>query len=85
MHENPAEDAFGLRMAQAPDGGRQWWPVGDAMNPQNDSPAAATHSIGAAAQPSPLWRTLYPGFRSEQVRTTGAEINLVTGGAGPPC
>lgn len=37
-----------------------------------------------AAEPSPLWQTLYPGFRNERIKTTGAEINLVAGGSGPP-
>ena len=29
-------------------------------------------------------RILFPGFNARRVRTSGAEINLVTGGAGPP-
>jgi haloacetate dehalogenase len=34
--------------------------------------------------PSSLWQKLYPGFRNERIATSGTEINLVTGGAGPP-
>lgn len=48
------------------------------MPSQSDPPSPAPTG------PSPLWRTLYPGFRNERIRTTGAEINLVVGGAGPP-
>jgi haloacetate dehalogenase len=36
------------------------------------------------AEPSPLWQRLYPGFRHARIATTGAEINLVAGGSGPP-
>src|ERR1700722_17877400 len=33
----------------------------------------------------PLWKRLYPaGFRNERIKTTGAEINTVIGGSGPP-
>lgn len=31
-----------------------------------------------------LWQKLYPGFRNERIKTSGAEINVVTGGSGPP-
>src|SRR6185295_19216061 len=34
-----------------------------------------------------LWKKLYPGFRNERIKTTGAggaEINAIIGGSGPP-
>jgi haloacetate dehalogenase len=52
------------------------------MTPRDTIPTSVTNT--APTRPSPLWRTLYPGFRNERIRTTGAEINLVVGGAGPP-
>ena len=50
--------------------------------PDHAEPRRAT--ADAAGTPTPLWRTLYPGFRNGRLRTTGAEINYVTGGSGPP-
>ncbi|HUI76520.1 MAG TPA: alpha/beta hydrolase [Bryobacteraceae bacterium] len=33
----------------------------------------------------PAWKRLFPpGFRNERIKTTGAEINTVIGGSGPP-
>src|SRR5438067_10901872 len=33
----------------------------------------------------PAWKKLFPaGFRNERIKTTGAEINAVIGGSGPP-
>jgi len=33
----------------------------------------------------PAWPTLFPaGFKNERVKTTGAEINVLVGGSGPP-
>lgn len=44
------------------------------------SPVAATK---ASAQPASTLR-FFPGFQSKRVKTSGAEINLVHAGAGPP-
>ncbi|MCW3836136.1 alpha/beta fold hydrolase [Sphingomonas canadensis] len=52
------------------------------MPPQETPPPA--FAPAPASDPSPLWRTLYPGFRNERIATSGAEINLVAGGSGPP-
>jgi len=38
-----------------------------------------------SANAQPAWRVLFPAeFRNEQVKTSGATINVVTGGEGPP-
>jgi haloacetate dehalogenase len=35
--------------------------------------------------PGPAWKRLFPdGFRNERIKTSGAEINTVIGGSGPP-
>ena len=42
---------------------------------------------GSASAPSadPTWKKLFPaGFRNERIKTTGAEINALIGGSGPP-
>lgn len=52
------------------------------MSPEAPEPRLAT--ADAAGIPTPLWQKLYPGFRNARIRTAGAEINLVTGGSGPP-
>lgn len=47
--------------------------------------AATAASIGKAmAQSNAADAVLFPGFRTERVATTGAEINCVIGGSGPP-
>src|SRR3954466_605614 len=59
---------------------------------QNTALAAGAASIivkKAAAQGSasadPAWKRLFPaGFRNERIKTSGAEINTVIGGSGPP-
>jgi haloacetate dehalogenase len=57
--------------AQAPGGG------GGGGN----APAAAPVSL----PDTQAWKRLYPqGFRNERIRTSGAEINTVIGGSGPP-
>ncbi|HEX4275402.1 MAG TPA: alpha/beta hydrolase [Bryobacteraceae bacterium] len=39
----------------------------------------------AAPTPAPAWQHLFPaGFRNERIKTSGAEINAVIGGSGPP-
>jgi haloacetate dehalogenase len=51
------------------------------MNERDDS---LDNAPARASVPSPLWQKLYPGFRNERIATSGAEINLVAGGSGPP-
>ena len=46
------------------------------------SPAPASAQTAAAAPGSTLH--FFPGFQSTRVKTTGAEINVVHGGSGPP-
>ena len=61
---------------------RRYWPAG----------AAAALAAGAAAQTSAdgeprnaAWKQFFPaGFRNERIKTSGAEINAVIGGSGPP-
>ena len=37
------------------------------------------------ATDEPAWKSLFPaGFRNERIKTSGAEINTVIGGSGPP-
>ncbi|CDZ63472.1 alpha/beta fold hydrolase [Neorhizobium galegae] len=44
---------------------------------------ASAHA-GSQPHPQPLWQRLYPGYRNMRIKTSGAEINVVTGGSGPP-
>ena len=38
-----------------------------------------------SAPQEPAWKHLFPaGFRNERIKTSGAEINAVIGGSGPP-
>ena len=47
--------------------------------------ARAQGSAGSAASGEPAWKHLFPaGFRNERIKTSGAEINAVIGGSGPP-
>lgn len=51
--------------------------------------AAALLKNAVAAETAPgdtgAWKSLYPaGFRNERIKTSGAEINAVIGGSGPP-
>jgi haloacetate dehalogenase len=51
--------------------------------------AGALLTRKADAQPAqsgePAWKRLFPpGFRNEKIKTSGAEINAVIGGSGPP-
>jgi haloacetate dehalogenase len=49
------------------------------------SGAAALLAKKAAAEGGPAWQRLFPaGFRNERIKTSGAEINTVIGGSGPP-
>jgi haloacetate dehalogenase len=39
----------------------------------------------SADAPAPAWKQLFPAeFRNERIKTSGAEINAVIGGSGPP-
>jgi haloacetate dehalogenase len=48
--------------------------------------AALVANLRAAEVPKePAWKHLFPaGFRNERIKTSGAEINAVIGGSGPP-
>lgn len=48
--------------------------------------AGAAAVVASKAQADePAWKTLFPaGFRNERIKTSGAEINAVIGGSGPP-
>src|SRR5215472_17255914 len=40
--------------------------------------------LSAQTEKEPMWKQLYPGLRNERIKTSGAEINTVIGGSGPP-
>jgi haloacetate dehalogenase len=45
----------------------------------------ASAQSGDAGPGEPAWKRMFPsGFRNERIKTSGAEINAVIGGAGPP-
>jgi haloacetate dehalogenase len=45
----------------------------------------ATAGDANATPATPAWQRLFPaGFRNERIKTSGAEINAVIGGSGPP-
>src|SRR5215472_13983500 len=47
--------------------------------------AAAQDSAASARTSEPAWKSFFPaGFRNERIKTSGAEINAVIGGSGPP-
>ena len=47
--------------------------------------ALMTPKSGAQTADRPTWQRFYPsGFRNEKIKTSGAEINAVIGGSGPP-
>jgi haloacetate dehalogenase len=47
--------------------------------------ALATKRVSAQTAEEPAWKRIFPaGFRNERIKTTGAEINAVIGGSGPP-
>jgi haloacetate dehalogenase len=49
------------------------------------SGTAALMTNKASAEGGPAWQRLFPaGFRNERIKTSGAEINAVIGGSGPP-
>jgi len=45
---------------------------------------AAAQSAGPASGQSPCMKFFPAGFRNERIKTSGAEINTVIGGSGPP-
>lgn|SRR5215469_5976494 len=47
--------------------------------------SAQTQGSAGAAAADPPWKHFFgPGFRKERIKTSGAEINAVIGGSGPP-
>jgi len=47
--------------------------------------APQSHAQTSASEEEPAWKRLFPpGFRNERIKTSGAEINTVIGGSGPP-
>jgi haloacetate dehalogenase len=47
--------------------------------------ALAPSAVMAQAEAEPFWKKHFgPGFRNERIKTSGAEINAVIGGSGPP-
>lgn len=47
--------------------------------------AALAPKAKAQSSEEPAWKHLFPaGFRNERIKTSGAEINTVIGGSGPP-
>jgi haloacetate dehalogenase len=47
--------------------------------------ALLTKKVSAQGEDQTAWKKMYPaGFRNERIKTTGAEINTVIGGSGPP-
>lgn len=47
--------------------------------------AAALVRKAPAQSAEPAWKRMFPaGFRNERIKTSGAEINAVIGGSGPP-
>lgn len=44
-----------------------------------------SHAQSSETNEEPAWKRLFPpGFRNERIKTSGAEINTVIGGSGPP-
>jgi len=69
----------GLVQAQAPAGGqgRGGRGGGQAQAPQSVTPENIVNA-------KPIWEKLYPGWKNQRIKTSGAEINAVIGGSGPP-
>src|SRR5450755_3571611 len=57
------------------------WAAGAAALAQTEAGAQTT---AAASDQPPCMRFFPPGFRNERIKTSGAEINTVIGGSGPP-
>ncbi len=78
----------GTRAAASPSAPLDETPAGSATVAPGASPLAQNESAlsgsqASAAAPIDTLR-FFPGFARERVRTTGAEINVLKGGAGPP-
>ena len=49
------------------------------------APKSGAQTAEVSKNDEPAWKRLFPpGFRNERIKTTGAEINTVIGGSGPP-
>jgi haloacetate dehalogenase len=48
------------------------------------SAKAGAQTVGAAIEQPSCMRFFPPGFRNQRIKTSGAEINVVIGGSGPP-
>jgi len=47
--------------------------------------ALASETLTAQSEENSAWKQIFPaGFKNERVKTSGAEINVVHGGSGPP-
>src|SRR5580658_8409015 len=46
--------------------------------------ALLQNQVRAETEASPCMKFFGPGFRNERIKTSGAEINAVIGGSGPP-
>jgi haloacetate dehalogenase len=47
--------------------------------------ALIARKVSAQSEDQGAWKKIFPaGFRNERIKTTGAEINAVIGGSGPP-
>jgi haloacetate dehalogenase len=47
--------------------------------------AVVTRKVSAQTSGEPAWKKIFPAaFRNERIKTSGAEINAVIGGSGPP-
>jgi haloacetate dehalogenase len=59
--------------------------LGAQASAQGPIPAAAPIEGVPIPKIEPVWSHLFPaGFRNERIKTSGAEINAVIGGSGPP-
>jgi haloacetate dehalogenase len=78
-----------LSMLAAPVGAQELPPTPDNLERELPSPRQAP-SIGTelpelpAPQPAGISERLFPGFRTEDVQTSGATIHVVSKGSGPP-
>ena len=56
--------------------------IGAMISAREASPVTA--GARGQAQPSPTTTTFFPGFKQLTAKTSGATINYVTAGSGPP-
>jgi haloacetate dehalogenase len=59
------------------------WAAGAAALAKTPAQAQAPSASGSSSG-EPLWKSLFPGFRNERIKTSGAEIHTLVGGSGPP-